>query len=760
MFRERHESVWLKREEDFSKAIPLWLRAKEEKQTRIRTLWLHEESALVARLAHRHWGIQGTFAAIGEHFGQHLERYAMLALWHACLGAYGLNDPLSPSDPDYLQQQDPDGAIVEGLSAKISRWEQWGGAPIPITAKLSKAIDRVINKELEHLRSLEKEGGDAAHILEAAHLCWTVRHDLEEHRLNRRGVDAFKTLLSLEKTRKGARGKDHDLIVQLRKNDPMHRKLQHERQILEEALSGFESGRSHSDFLKQMTGVDIVDTVNKYMIRLTSVFLDEGLSAWHMPGRALGFYDGWKLLVEEDKTFDFEGLGAWRGDLHRLPMLPEDAIIQQLQELGIPEEHWTPYLGRILIGLRGWAAMVYWMEGNPDYPKQTVQPVDAIGYLAVRMFYENLLVRKLCRKTWQLDASLGSLRHYGETHLSEIYARNELFAGHLPEYLAHQARALTNDPSIGGSGDDHWQALANEIWLIHEVTEPHRQAGDTAWRLFHLAQFLGLSAGEIIALPKGDRTRLMGALEAFPESAHGIVWLIASESHYLDEVLNALSLNVGKGRWQNRKKKRPSAQVVFCIDEREEAIHRHLEELDPDIETMGAAGFFGLPIDYTGMGEHHSTPLCPAPVTPGHRVMEVARPEDAHTSFPVTERRTKWLEVFHDAYWEVKRNLVSSFFLFNIVGFLMAVPLIGRVFFRNKFDAALVAGHRMLVPHTETELTITQADDAGSDGHGEKPLGFTNDEQADKLTGLLQNIGLIPAAVRFESFGIPKSVEI
>lgn len=60
---------------------------------------------------------------------------------------------------------------------------------------------------------------------------------------------------------------------------------------------------------------------------------------------------------------------------------------------------------------------------------------------------------------------------------------------------------------------------------------------------------------------------------------------------------------------------RPLAQAVFCIDVRSEVFRRHLEAAQ-DIETLGFAGFFGLPVAYTPLGTEATRPQLPGLLAP------------------------------------------------------------------------------------------------------------------------------------------------
>lgn len=60
----------------------------------------------------------------------------------------------------------------------------------------------------------------------------------------------------------------------------------------------------------------------------------------------------------------------------------------------------------------------------------------------------------------------------------------------------------------------------------------------------------------------------------------------------------------------------PAVQAAFCIDVRSEVLRRNLEAQSPAIQTLGFAGFFGLPVSYAPLGTAARRPQLPGLLAP------------------------------------------------------------------------------------------------------------------------------------------------
>ena len=104
-----------------------------------------------------------------------------------------------------------------------------------------------------------------------------------------------------------------------------------------------------------------------------------------------------------------------------------------------------------------------------------------------------------------------------------------------------------------------------------------------------LARSLDIDAAQLAESSPADLKQLVDWMEAFPESAHGPIWLKALEASYHDHLLGQLRTRTGDMNRSNPA--RPYSQSVYCIDVRSEPFRRHLESVGPH-ETYGFAGFF------------------------------------------------------------------------------------------------------------------------------------------------------------------------
>ena len=497
--------------------------------------------------------------------------------------------------------------------------------------------------------------------------------------------------------------------------------------------------------LFRLSGHDLLADVRPYLLRHLGNFLDLGTAAWHAGQRAQGFYQAWRDDRGDLPTWILEDLYDWHSHLDELPADPLDAIVVELERLDLPQARWIGYLERLALELPGWSGMFLWRHLHPGHQGQA-QPVEMIDYLAVRLALERLFARRLCAKTWGIEPRLDMLRWQFRHAPAEFLVRHRLFDGRLPEYLATHAQRLVGQ-SMHRRGDpsaDQWYRLAQLIltWEHSQVADrPHRGVAENAWPLFRLAQHLGLSGDALRALDGAQVAALFDCLERLDEQAMGFIWLRAHEHHYRDRIFNALVNNQGRGRWQARTE-RPSAQLVFCMDDREEGTRRHLEERDPTVETLGAAAHFGVPSYWRGLDDTHATASTPVVIVPANEVRERPRADSAG-QYEAHRRRHGVRVWLRDAlHHEIRRNLLSSTLGIALAAPAAAAALAGKVFAPRAFGQWAQRLQRRVDLKVPTEVEITAAAYDGVPGPANVQAGFVTEEQVSRVEHFLRGIGL------------------
>jgi len=496
--------------------------------------------------------------------------------------------------------------------------------------------------------------------------------------------------------------------------------------------------------LRTVSGEDLMEAMRPLLIRHIGAFLDQGLAAWTPPGRDRGFYAVWRESALQDMAWVFDDLPDWQDNIDALPDDPLDTVIIELRWLGLPEDQWEAYLERLALELPGWSGMFLWRHNHPGYAGLDQVRVDMTDYLAVRLVLEHLFAQRLCRRLWMIEASFDVIRWYFRHNHAEFLVRYMVYNRHLPEYLVTMAQRLLNCSTLCGTDSAQWLHLAHMIITWRHSVAVDGPGGfsvyDHGWRLFRLAQHLGLCGADLRGLDRATLHRMFACLDQLNAERAGFLWLQAYENHYRDQLFNALINNQGRGRWETRDS-RPESQVVFCMDDREEGFRRHLEEHNPHIETLGAAGFFGVPIYWRGLDDSEVTPLCPVVVTPSHEIREQAAPDHAAPAARHSTRRHRRLVVKGLLHQETRRNLLVSGMLILLAAPVTLAVLVAKVLAplrMGRLSEKLRRDYDLEVP---TRLTLTSQDDTPATP--EQPrLGFTDAEQADRVYGFLRTIGL------------------
>lgn len=493
--------------------------------------------------------------------------------------------------------------------------------------------------------------------------------------------------------------------------------------------------------LKALTGEDVLHALCPLLFRQLGQWLDLELSG--LSEKSGGFLAYWKNLALNDHFPGFSELDPWHDYIISLDDNPLAIIRSELMRIGIARENWGAYLRSLALEMPGWSGMVNWRAQHPHYAEQTTS-VALADYLAVRLVLEHLHCRQVTREHWNIEASLPELRGYFNHNLPELLVRFYAWQARLPEHLQMLASGL-----LSGIGDEisaeQWHQLAHMImtWkLAAGTTLPVRMdMYQVVWRVFVLSQHLGLAAQQLEQLTREQIGRISLLMQALDDpNTRGYLWLRAYEHHYRLSIFNALMSPI-----QLNQPSQPLAQLLFCMDDREESIRRHLEEIEPRFVTLGVAGVFGLPNYWRSFDNPKTLKLAQPVVTAVHEFREIADPSDSPAEITRYSHRLQGLEslklfkshALRQTVWQtfLSLPLMTSFAISELWGRSLAAGSYQR--HKQQLIKRLLKPVNLRVQYTATTPKPTQAPSA----HARLQLGLSLEEKIEKIAVFIKAAG-------------------
>ncbi len=428
------------------------------------------------------------------------------------------------------------------------------------------------------------------------------------------------------------------------------------------------------------------EIIHPWLIRLCSVFLDQGTAYWPMPNREKGFYESVRTLLSQPSGIFPQYLVGLDEEFQRQEYFSYsaiDAVLDLLDTLRFKESEWQEVLEAELLALPGWAGLMRRLEENPGLVPHAALPCSLMDFLAVRLTMARVASRMGAAETVPQDSPLKSQEKRRLSRAARFYD-----AARVLSLSAAEMSALS---------ETAWEAFAREVKACNGVERR---------RILHLAY----------------------------------------ERWHEREILSGLASHRSY-RGISDFKVRPCAQMFFCIDEREESMRRAVEEVDPEVETFSSAGYFGVAVDYRGIDDPHSAALCPVVVKPGHAVIE--KPKAADSALLETRRwRRRVLGLLMRNSFVSSKTLLRGWLSTTVLGLLSAVPLIGHLLAPRRYAQLREWLNREFLPEPRTELTLMRNTAQSQGAVSGLLLGFAADEKAQSVASVLVPAGLVRGFAR------------
>lgn len=297
-----------------------------------------------------------------------------------------------------------------------------------------------------------------------------------------------------------------------------------------------------------------------------------------------------------------------------------------------------------------------------------------------------------------------------EAHATDYLHRLLMTLPGWSSYVQYHSR----EKAMHGTHDESLLDLL-VVRLVFEAALLEKSGTDALSRLYK-----ALAASEAVSISPGTQQL--------------VLWHAALEVGFQRHLRQQLQLAALKPTPEQPR--RPMVQAVFCIDVRSELMRRSLESISPEIETLGFAGFFGMPVEHVPFGVRKGVPQLPIFFQPKYRVREhlpQSTPEDEKELLGKLrlERR------LNHSWNAFKTSAVSCFSFVEAAGVGYAWRLLKDGFQLGKRHEPHVC-HTCAAPNLHEHKAHAQ--DLPGESHPQ--AGIPAEDQVRLAHGALKNMGL------------------
>ena len=344
-------------------------------------------------------------------------------------------------------------------------------------------------------------------------------------------------------------------------------------------------------------------------------------------------------------------------------------------------------------------------------------------------------------QAWQIIAS--------QDRRIEILGLGELreFVAHLPATPQHAIKSLLATAEVPeAQWKDYLLSLSLSIpgwsaWTKYRTAESEKQGEDSfdflgllAIRLaYDVALCVHFSFPFQLELARGEEEHD----EIDPDSSEALMRLailraneIGLRSRLLVNLNHQPNSDSNESTIEDCAATRKLAQMVFCIDVRSERIRRNLEAVSGEIDTIGFAGFFGLPFKYVRIGEQQATNQLPVLLEPQFTVYQDVRSDELLPSSDDAKQRRGRIRALRQAWKRFQTSALSCFAYVETTGIFYVGVLLKKVLGYGSSSAEYDG------------VSETDRERLGPSLRSLQDQGLTTTRQVDIAEAVLTNMGL------------------